>query len=305
MGVLVDCHCGKYVLVMVNFTWDSTDPQQSGIITTLAFIVMRETYPVVLLERKASRLRKETGNPAYRSKLASDLSPTKLIKHTIVRPMKMLFLSPIITAMCIYIAIMYGLLYILFTTYTFVFERVYHFSTSTAGLSFLGSGIGTIIGLAFCGTQSDRIIKAKQASSTPLKPEDRLPLLITLPSCLSIPIGLILYAWSTDKAIHWIVPQLGTAITGFGIICIVMCVQTYLVDAFTIYAASAIAANAVLRSLLGALLPLCGLDLYDKIGLGWGNTLLGFVALACAPIIWGFAVYGERIRMNPRWQVDF
>jgi hypothetical protein len=141
---------------------------------------MRETYPVVLLERKASRLRKETGNPAYRSKLASNLSPTALIKHAIVRPMKMLFLSPIVTAMCIYIAVLYGLLYILFTTYTFVFERVYHFSTSTAGLSFLGSGIGTIVGLAFCGTQSDRIIKAKQSSSTPLKPEDRLPLLITV-----------------------------------------------------------------------------------------------------------------------------
>ena len=52
---------------------------------------MRETYPVVLLERKASRLRKETGNPAYRSKLASDLPPTKLIKHIIVRPLKMPF----------------------------------------------------------------------------------------------------------------------------------------------------------------------------------------------------------------------
>jgi hypothetical protein len=29
----------------------------------------------------------------------------------------MLFLSPIVTAMCIYIAVMSGLLYILFTTY--------------------------------------------------------------------------------------------------------------------------------------------------------------------------------------------
>jgi MFS family permease len=266
---------------------------------------MRETYPVILLERKAARLRKETGNPAYRSKLASPLSPKKLIQHTIVRPMKMLFLSPIVAAMCIYIAVLYGLLYILFTTFTFVFEEVYHFSTSTAGLSFLGSGVGTIFGLAFCGTQSDRIIKKIKASGKELKPEDRLPLLITLPSCLCIPFGLVLYAWSTDKHIHWIVAQIGTAITGFGIIGVVMCVQTYLVDAFTIYAASAIAANAVLRSLLGALLPLCGLDLYDAIGLGWGNTLLGLIALVLAPVLWVFAVYGEGIRTNPRWQVEF
>jgi hypothetical protein len=265
---------------------------------------MRETYPIALLERKAARLRKESGNPNYRSKLASDLSPSKLVQHTIVRPMKLLFLSPIVAAMCIYLAVMYGLLYILFTTFTFVFEEVYHFSTSAAGFSFLGSGIGTILGLGYCGTMSDRIIKQRVAAGKTLKPEDRLPNMITIPGSLGIPFGLILYAWATDKHIHWIVAQIGTAITGFGIIGIVMCIQTYLVDAFTIYAASAIAASAVLRSLLGALLPLCGLDLYNAIGLGWGNTLLGLIALALAPILWIFAIYGERIRTSPRWQVN-
>jgi hypothetical protein len=169
----------------------------------VAFIVMRETYPIALLERKAARLRKETGNPNYRSKLASALSPSKLIQHTIVRPMKLLFLSPIVAAMCIYLAVMYGLLYILFTTFTFVFEEVYHFSTSAAGLSFLGSGIGTILGLGYCGAMSDRIIKQKVDAGKTLKPEDRLPNMITIPGSLGIPFGLILYAWVTDKHIHW------------------------------------------------------------------------------------------------------
>ena len=87
-------------------------------------------------------------------------------------------------------------------------------------------------------------------------------------------------------------------------IAILMCIQTYLVDTFTIYAASAIAANAVLRSLLGALLPLCGLDMYNALGLGWGNTMLGEIALALAPIPWVFATYGERIRTNQKWQIN-
>lgn len=219
--------------------------------------------------------------------------------------MKMLFMSPVVAAMCIYIAVLYGLLYILFTTFTFVFEEKYHFTTSTAGLAFIGSGIGTLCGLAFVGTLSDKLIKAKQASGQTLKPEDRLPILITLPACLAIPSGLIIYGWGTDKAVHWIVPQIGTAVTGFGMIAILMCIQTYLVDAFTIYAASAIAANTVLRSVLGALLPLCGLDMYDVLGLGWGNTLLGLVAFALAPIPWVFAVYGERIRTSRWGQVKF
>jgi MFS family permease len=217
----------------------------------------------------------------------------------------MFIFSPIVAAMCIYIAVLYGLLYILFTTFTFVFEDVYHFTTSTAGLAFLGSGIGTLLGLAFVATLSDKIVAARRTNDRPGKPEDRLPPLIVVPSALFIAFGLIIYGWGAEKAVHWIVPQLGTALTGFGMIAILMCIQTYLVDAFTLYAASVIAASAVLRSLLGALIPLGGLGLYDAIGLGWGNTLLGLIALMLAPIPWVLGVYGERIRTNPRFQVKF
>ena len=269
----------------------------------MAFYVFQETYSVVLLERKAAKLRKETGNPRYRSRLDTGLTPRELWAFSLVRPVKLLFLSPIVSAMCAYIAVLYGLLYILFTTFTYVFEGVYRFSTSTAGLSFLGSGIGTLAGLGIVATISDRIIKRKKAAGTAIKPEDRLPLFVIFPATLLIPSGLIIYGWSTAKAVHWIVPQIGTAIIGIGMMSILMCIQTYLVDAFNIYAASAIAANAVLRSLLGALFPLFGLKLYDKIGLGWGNTTLGLIALMMAPIPWIFSVYGERIRTNPRWQV--
>jgi hypothetical protein len=82
-------------------------------------------------------------------------------------------------------------------------------------------------------------------------------------------------------------------------------IQTYLVDAFTIHAASAIAANTVLRSVFGAVLPLSGLSMYDALGLGWGNSLLGFISLAFIPVPLLFKYYGERIRTNPKFQVQF
>jgi hypothetical protein len=84
-----------------------------------------------------------------------------------------------------------------------------------------------------------------------------------------------------------------------------MCIQTYLVDAFTLYAASAIAANTIIRSLVGALLPLAGPSLYQKLGLGWGNSLLGFIATAMIPIPYLFYKYGERIRKDPRFQPNW
>ncbi|KAI5365163.1 Putative MFS transporter superfamily [Septoria linicola] len=97
-------------------------------------------------------------------------------------------------------------------------------------------------------------------------------------------------------SVHWILPQIGTAITGFGMIVVLFCIQAYLVDTYTVHAASAIAANTVLRSLLGALLPLCGLEVYAALGSGWGNSLLGFLALGLAPIPVLFGVFGERLR---------
>ena len=76
--------------------------------------------------------------------------------------------------------------------------------------------------------------------------------------------------------------------------------MNYLVDTFEIYAASALAANMVLRSLGGALLPLGGEEMYAKLGLGWGNSLLGFIAVACAPVSFIFYKYGDRIRAKSK-----
>lgn len=92
---------------------------------------------------------------------------------------------------------------------------------------------------------------------------------------------------------------------GVGILATFMPISTYLVDAFTVHAASALAANTLLRSLAGALLPLAGQKMYATLGLGWGNSLLAFIALAMCPIPWIFFKYGERIRTSPRFHVTF
>jgi hypothetical protein len=77
-----------------------------------------------------------------------------------------------------------------------------------------------------------------------------------------------------------------------------MSVTMALVDAFSIYAASALAANTVMRSIFGAVLPLCGLQMYAALGLGWGNSLLGFIAVVMFPASFLILKYGEHIRTS-------
>ena len=205
--------------------------------------------------------------------------------------------------MSLYLAIVYGIMYLLFTTFTFVFEENYGFSQDIVGLVYIGLGIGMLVGLAIVGVFSDKLIKhlANKHSNGVLKPEYRLPMLMY--SGPFIPIGLFIYGWTAQYNVQWAVPLLGTMFVGVGMLGAFMCLNTYLIDAFTRYAASAMAANTILRSILGAVFPLFGLQMYNALGLGWGNSLLAFLALALVPIPFLFYWYGERIRTHPRFQV--
>ena len=276
----------------------------AGSFSICLYFFGRETYAPTLLARKTKRLQKETGNMNLRSKLDSGLPPREIFARSIVRPIKMLLFSPIVLLMSIYVSINYGIMYLFFTTMTFVFEGTYHFSSGSVGLSYLGMGVGLIIGMVYVGKMSDVYIRKAQASGG-AKPENRLELPLTIPGAILLPVGVFIYGWTTEKGVHWIVPIIATAFVGLGNLTGMMTIQTYLVDAFTVHAASAIAANTVLRSIFGAFLPLAGLDMFDALGLGWGNSLLGFVAFAMIPVPLFFRWRGEKMRTNPKFKVDF
>lgn len=77
-----------------------------------------------------------------------------------------------------------------------------------------------------------------------------------------------------------------------------------MIDAYTKYAASAIAAGNILRSMSAALLPLVGIPLYDRLGYGWGNTLLAFISLGLGGMFIVIRKYGEEWRNKFAIQFD-
>ncbi|RKK93838.1 hypothetical protein BFJ71_g9411 [Fusarium oxysporum] len=272
----------------------------SGVLSSVFFFASEETYAPVILARKTKRLQKETGNDRLRSKLDAGLSPADYFKRGILRPFKMLLFSPICIICGVYVGLAYAYLYLLFTSLTPLFMRIYHFNTVHAGLTFLGLGVGSMIGVAYFSVSSDKYMKKKAAAAKEqgiddpaesMRPENRLPPLRI--GAVLLPAGFFIYGWTAEYQTHWIAPILGTCVIGVGNLVIFM---MYLIDSFTVYAASALAANAVMRSIAGAFLPLAGLPMYDKLGMGWGNSLLGFIAAALIPAPWLFIKYGEHLR---------
>jgi hypothetical protein len=139
----------------------------------------------------------------------------------------------------------------------------------------------------------NRILR-KHSARGDFAPEVRLHIMCVGGTIL--PFGLFLYGWSVQYRTLFLAPMLGTGIIGFGLIVTFMSANTYVVDVFSVHAASAIAVNTVLRSLLGAVVPLSSQGMYAAMGYGWGNSVLGFVALALVPVPFAFVRYGKGIR---------
>jgi predicted MFS family arabinose efflux permease len=117
----------------------------SAVATTSMTLFMKESYAPVLLRRKAQRLRKEFGRDDLRPLLSKDISRKQLLLMSLVRPAKLLTRSPIVFLICLYVAIVYGCLYLWFTTIPTVFENTYSWSPRLTGLAYIGVGVGMVV----------------------------------------------------------------------------------------------------------------------------------------------------------------
>lgn len=275
-----------------------------GTATVLIWIFNRESNPRVILARKAAVQRELTGNKDLISWYDRDTgtqSKRHVLTHGLIRPIKLLIFSPIVLLLSLYMAITYGLLYLLFTTVTNVFEVQYGWDPEMTGLAYTGIGVGLLLGVGAVAKLSDAtVIRLASRNGGVVEPEMRLPACIVFG--MFLPISLFWYGWAAEKHVHWIVPILGMIPFGFGMMGIFIPVQTYMIDAFPEYAASAIAALTATRSLFGAFLPMAGPSMYSAMGLGWGNTLLGFLAIITLPFMPIIYKYGGVIR--ERWPVN-
>ena len=276
----------------------------SGLIWIIGSLIVPETYAPLLLRKRAQRLSQITGK-VYCSKLdleRGEVSVKDAFGAALLRPWILLFAEPIVLLLSIYMAVVYGTLYMLFGAYPIVFQEIRGWSEGVGSLPFLGVMTGMMIAVAANMWDNKRYIRVSKQHHGFAPPETRL--VPTMVGGFAVPVGLFWFAWTNGTNVHWIVSIIAGAPFGFGMVLVFLSIMTYLVDAYTIYAASVLAANSVIRSCFGAGFPLFTTYMYHNLGIHWASCIPAFLAVACMPFPFLFYRYGPQIRRRCKYAAE-
>jgi multidrug resistance protein len=268
----------------------------SGALWLLGTALVPETYAPYILRKRATKLSKITGK-SFVSKMENEQGKVNLaesFKTALLRPWVLLFWEPIVLLLSLYMAAIYGILYMLFAAFPIVYQHERGWSQGIGGLAFLGIMVGMIFAVIYSIPDNGRYQRVQASSNGVAPPEARLP--PAMVGGIAIPIGLFWFAWTNQTSIHWVVSIAAGIPFGFGMVLLFLSVMNYLIDAYTIFAASVLAASAVVRSCFGAAFPLFTSYMYADLGTNWASSIPAFLALACVPFPFLFYTYGGTIR---------
>jgi DHA1 family multidrug resistance protein-like MFS transporter len=174
--------------------------------------------------------------------------------NTLVRPFSLNFTESICFSLNLYIALIYGLLYVWFESFVIIFVDNYSFTLGEEGLSFVGIFVGALIVILSFFWYLHSIQEPQFNENGDIKPEIRLQLAFVGAFC--IPICLFWFGWSAQAEIHWIMPIIRSGFFSIGVFLLFNSVLNYLGDAYPDYTAWVLASNDFLRSSSSAGFPL-------------------------------------------------
>lgn len=274
-----------------------------GAMTLVSFFAFHETYPQLILRRRAAKKRSETGDPRYvtaAERLHIETSSIKVISRSLTRPLRLLIFHPIIQLISVISALNYGMLYIILATFSDLWVVAYGQPVDISGLHYIAVALGEIVGSQISGYVMDRIYRRLRTRAGDAgRAEYRIPMM--LPGAILAPAGLLLYGWAAQTHRHWIVVDIGMLVTTFGLQIAGMPTQAYIIDSYPEHASSATVASQLLRSLMAFTFPLFAPAMYHALGYGLGNSLLALITLVFgipAPLLLWWC--GPRLRARAR-----
>lgn len=144
----------------------------------------------------------------------------RAVGQSLLRPFQLLIFEPMCLNLCIFSAILLGILYLFFGAFPLVFTTNHGFNLWQVGLTFLGLSAGLTIGTAMDPVwqrvrgRLTQKLEQETGVEGASEPEFRLPPAIA--GSVLVPIGIFMFGWTTYPSVHWIVPIIGSAIFGSG-----------------------------------------------------------------------------------------
>ncbi|KAI0017123.1 polyamine transporter 3 [Xylariomycetidae sp. FL0641] len=287
---------GGFVYQYLGWRWDNWLVLILAGAGVAAMASTKETYAPKILQRKAQRLRKDTDDERWWCRYDQHLSKVALLKVSLLRPFVLAFTEPILWFFNLWISLIYGILYLCFVAYPIVFAQHRGWGPGLSGLAFVGIGIGTMTAIVLEPYWRYLINKHPKDPATGRVPPEATARVMIIGAIMT-PLGQLGFSWTClPMSIHWAVPIAFGIPFGLGNGLSFIYGSNYLAGAYGIYAASALAGNAVTRSFFGGTLPLAGPSMYESLTPQWAGTLLGLLEVAMIPIPIVFYKYGERIR---------
>jgi MFS family permease len=270
----------------------------------VGFFIIQESYTPVLLQRKAEAITLQTAQERapkrsvtarfsifYRDLLAR-------IGPAMKRPIRLLTHRPIIQLTAFAMALDFGVYTLVLSTFASLWIDQYHQNETDSSLHYIAIALGAFVSAQAGGRLMDLMwhrMKSARPNHEPT-PEWRVPYIIVgLVPCVA---GTFWYAWSAEQHVHWAVVDVGVFFFTAGNFMFSQGLLAYNVDEFTsTRAASASAATRLGTYLLGFVFPIFAPELYERLGYGWGNSLLGFLyavmGISIIVVLW---IWGEKIR---------
>ncbi|KAH8891154.1 MFS general substrate transporter [Thozetella sp. PMI_491] len=299
LGPILGPIMGGFMTITVGWRWvQGVCCIFIGVVGILGVLLVPETYAPVILHKRAKTLSQKTGK-CYRSVLeinSGGVELSEVFGKALQRPWVLLFREPIVLVSSVYMAIIYGTIYMFMGAFPIVYSELRGWGAGVGGLAFIGLAVGMILGLAYI-LFVDQVHYRKLGAHPP--PEARLPPGII--GGLALPIGMFAFAWTNSPSIHWSASIILSAPFGFGCVLVFLSCMNYLLDSYTIYAASVLAAGAMLRAFFGFAFPLFTKQMYQNLGIHWASSIPAFLTLLCLPFPFAMVKYGEVLRMKCKY----
>ncbi|CAK7233403.1 hypothetical protein SEUCBS140593_008589 [Sporothrix eucalyptigena] len=234
------------------------------------------------------------------------------IRDAVLRPAILLADSFVLAALAIYGAIIFSYFYVMSVSLPDILENRYGFTSAATGSSFLVFSTGALFSVAICNRCLDSIYRYLTRTRGRISPEDGITRIgrpefkLPLTTCcgLFFPLSVAAYGWSSELILPLPCLLLAEGMMGATMTLTFIPLAAYVVDAFGLYAASAMTGVIVTRCLCGTFLPLTVAPLVATFGYGWGFTVLAGICVVVTPVPFAVYLYGEKWRQLSKYTRD-